>query len=197
MKIAIINYGAGNIKSIQNALDFLNISYFIANTTQQLTMAEKIILPGVGAAKNAMQSIDALGIRSFLQETQKPVLGICLGLQLFSDYSEEDNISCFGIIEGEVRRFPRYVKAPQVGWNTVHCLNQSPLFLRINDGSFFYFVHSYYFDAPVSFTLGQTDYGVSFPSVIQKENFYATQFHPEKSGEPGLQLLNNFCTQCL
>lgn len=196
MKIAIINYGAGNLKSIQNALQSLNIDSFLANDPSELENAEKIILPGVGAAKSAMEKIERAGFREAIQKNRKPILGICLGLQLFSDFSYEEDTKCLGVIEGKVKLFPKFVKTPQIGWNKVNFVKDSPLFSDIQNSSYFYFVHSYYLNTAEEFILAKTDYGVSFPSVIQRGNFYATQFHPEKSGEIGLKLLNNFCTKC-
>ncbi|MBU1992474.1 imidazole glycerol phosphate synthase subunit HisH, partial [Patescibacteria group bacterium] len=125
-----------------------------------------------------------------------PFLGICLGLQLLADFSHEDNTKCFGIIPGEVKRFPEFVKIPQIGWNKVSFMGKPPLLEGIPDKNYFYFVNSFYFDTPEDFILGQTNYGVVFPSIVQKNNFYATQFHPEKSGEIGFKLLRNFCEKC-
>jgi len=121
MKIAIINYGAGNLKSMQNALKFLKVNSFLANNPSELKKADKIILPGVGAAKSAMKKIEELGFKEAIQKTKKPFLGICLGLQLLSDFSYEENAKYLEIIEGNVKRFPNFVKTPQIGWNKVLC----------------------------------------------------------------------------
>lgn len=195
MKIAIIDYDAGNLRSVANALDLLQIEYFIAKQASELEAADKIILPGVGAAGSAMQKLISSGFAEAIKQTKKPLLGICLGLQLFADFSEEENTDCLGIIPEKVKLFPPFLKTPQMGWNQVNFTNKSPLFEEIPDASYFYFVHSYYL--PTSkYTLAQTDYGITFSSVVQKDNFYATQFHPEKSGELGLKLLSNFCKLC-
>jgi len=196
MKIAIIDYGAGNLKSVQNALDFLNVNWFIAREKNELGLADKVILPGVGAASNAMQNLHSSGFYEVITSLKKPFLGICLGLQLLAEFSEEGKVDCLNIISGTVKLLPDFVKKPQIGWNKVNFTKKSPLFMDIPDASYFYFVHSYYFDVSRKYVLGTTDYGVSFPSVIQKNNIYATQFHPEKSGEIGLKLLSNFITKC-
>ncbi|PIZ71447.1 imidazole glycerol phosphate synthase subunit HisH [Candidatus Peregrinibacteria bacterium CG_4_10_14_0_2_um_filter_43_11] len=197
--IAIIDYNAGNTASVINALERLAQEYIVTSDLVLLEKADKIILPGVGAAKPAMECLKGKGVDRFLQNTKKPVLGICLGMQLFADFSEEGNVKCLGIIPGTVKRFGREVKVPQMGWNRVIVGTSRDVSLRllrdIPDNSYFYFVNSYYL--PVSdYTIGVTNYGVPFSSIIQKDNFYGVQFHPEKSGDVGLQLLSNFCELC-
>lgn len=195
--IAIIDYGAGNLQSVANALKKLGQKFKIAETPQALARAERVILPGVGSAGAAMQRMLETGFIDAIPRLKVPFLGICLGLQLLADFSGEDNTECLAVVPGRVKKFSQEeVKVPQIGWNKVNFAKKSPLTADIVDENYFYFVNSYYFDAPDEYVIATTDYGVSFASIIQKENFYATQFHPEKSGELGLQLLNNFCTKC-
>lgn len=197
MKIGIINYGAGNLKSICNALSMLNKNFGIISAPEELLYFDKIIFPGVGAAGNAMKKLKVKGFINRIKKIKKPFLGICLGSQLLADFSEENNTKCFGIIPGVVKRFKSSdLKIPQIGWNKVEFKADLPLFKGIKNGSYFYFVNSYYLDISEKFVFGTTDYGVSFPAVIQKKNFYGVQFHPEKSGEAGLELLSNFCEKC-
>lgn len=182
--IAILDTNAGNIASVACALDRLGHPYFVAGDAASLSRADKIILPGVGAAAAAMQSIRERGFDAVLKRTDKPVFGICLGLQLLADYSEEGDTVCLGIIPGRVRRFSGPLKVPQVGWNRLS-----------GSDTYFYFVHSYYLPVGQT-TLASAEYGLPFSAIVQKDNFYATQFHPEKSGEAGLQILRNFCETC-
>lgn len=194
--IAIIDYGASNLQSVCSALKKLKQKFKVVKTPQELAGAKKVILPGVGAAGNAMQKLLETGFVDAIPRLSQPFLGICLGLQLLSEFSEEDNTPCLSIIPGRVKKFSKDLKVPQIGWNKVKFLKKSLLFENIPGKSYFYFVHSFYFDAPSEVIIGQTQYGVPFASVIQDQNFYAVQFHPEKSGEPGLQLLRNFCEKC-
>jgi len=190
--ITIIDYKAGNLASISNAVEKLGAEVQITNKPEDIQKAEKIIFPGVGEAKSAMQNLQDLNLVEPIRAFKGPFLGICLGMQLLFTKSEERDADCLNIIEGTVTKFPENVglKVPQIGWNTVHH-NDSPLFKDINQNEYFYFVHSYY--APLTeFTSGETEYGEKYSSAVQKENFYGTQFHPEKSGEIGLKLLNNF-----
>lgn len=194
--IQIIDYGAGNIKSVQNALKQLGINSKIISSAKELRNDSKIIFPGVGAAESAMEQLRKRGFTEIIPQIKSPFLGICLGMQLLMDFSEENNTECLEIIKGKVFKFPKIVKIPQIGWNKVmqeKC--KTPLFKNIPDQSYFYFVNSYYADS-VSDSIGTTDYGINFASAISKNNFYGVQFHPEKSGEIGLKLLNNFCKLC-
>jgi glutamine amidotransferase len=196
MKIGIIDYGAGNLKSVKNSLSFLNKESFLIKNIEDFEKADKIILPGVGAGKIAMEKMHKLGFDNLIKNTKKPILGICLGLQLFTKFSEEGNVDCLNIFENQVKKIPNFVKVPQIGWNKVFFSKSNFLFDEIKNGSYFYFVHSYYCENLEKNTLATTNYGIEFSSVIQKNNFYATQFHPEKSGKNGLKLLNNFCIKC-
>lgn len=194
--IQIIDYGAGNIKSVQNALKQLGINSKIISSAKELRNDSKIIFPGVGAAESAMIELKERGFTEIIPQIKSPFLGICLGMQLLMDFSEENNTECLGIIKGKVFKFPKIVKIPQIGWNKVmQEKRKNPLFKNIPYQSYFYFVNSYYADSD-SDSIGTTDYGINFASAINKNNFYGVQFHPEKSGEIGLKLLNNFCKSC-
>jgi glutamine amidotransferase len=191
--IIIIDYQAGNTASLGYALERLDVHYVITDQPTAIKQAAKIIFPGVGRAKPAMRDLEAAGLSKLLPQLTVPFLGICLGLQLLAEFSEEDSTPGLSVIPGQVKRFQGDIKVPQMGWNQVHRLQPSPLWNNVPDNSYFYFANSFYLDSPARFVLGSTDYGLAFPSVIQKDNFYATQFHPEKSGELGMQLLRNFC----
>lgn len=194
--IQIIDYGAGNIRSVENALKKLCVDSRVVGSAKELRNDCKVIFPGVGAAGSAMTGLKERGFVGALKKFKAPVLGICLGMQILLNSSEEGDVSCLGIIEGNVKKFGGDVKIPQIGWNKVKQAGASLLFEGVPDMSYFYFVNSYFADVDKRFVLGTTDYGVSFASVIRKENFYGVQFHPEKSGRIGLKLLNNFCKLC-
>ena len=193
MKIAIIDYGASNLQSVANALTSLGRSFEIITNPEKLVDFDKVILPGVGAAGNAMKKLKKSGFAKILPKLKVPTLGICLGLQLFADFSEEGNTKCLSIVSGNVEKFETELKVPHMGWNKVEFVKKSKLTVGIPDNSFFYFVHSYYLETSKKFVIGQTAYGIDFPAIVQKDNFYAVQFHPEKSGKWGLKLLDNFC----
>ena len=193
MKIAIIDYGASNLQSVANALTSLGRSFEIITNPEKLVDFDKVILPGVGAAGNAMKKLKKSGFAKILPKLKVPTLGICLGLQLFADFSEEGNTKCLSIVSGNVKKFETELKVPHMGWNKVEFVKKSKLTVGILDNSFFYFVHSYYLETSKKFVIGQTAYGIDFPAIVQKDNFYAVQFHPEKSGKWGLKLLDNFC----
>jgi len=198
--IGVINYKAGNITSVCNALDSIGADHFVSNEILQLDKAKKIIIPGVGEAHSAMTSLRELGLIDWLQDVEVPFLGICLGMQVLFTRSDERDTTCLGIIDGTIRRFitnetTEKLKIPHMGWNSVEMRNKSPLFADIPSGSYFYFVHSYY--APmVNETIATTEYGTHLSSAVRKENFYGVQFHPEKSGNQGLQVLRNFIDLC-
>jgi glutamine amidotransferase len=193
MKIAIIDYGASNLQSVANALKTLGRSFEIINDPKKLVGFDKVILPGVGAANSAMEKLKESGFAEILPKLKVPTLGVCLGLQLFADFSSEGNTKGLSIVSGEVKKFKTELKVPHMGWNKVELIKESPLTSGIPNNSFFYFVHSYYLETEDEFVIGKTAYGINFPAIIQKDNFYAVQFHPEKSGEWGLRLLSNFC----
>lgn len=195
--ITIIDYGASNLQSVCNALQQLGYEYCIVADPERLSQATKIILPGVGSAGQAMKNLEQRGFIDTIRQLKIPCLGICLGMQLFMNFSEEDKTACLGIIPGLVKRFQTELKVPHMGWNEVNFVKKSQLTENIPNNSRFYFVHSYYVqpeseDAVVAKTL----YNSAFCSILEKDNFYAVQFHPEKSGQAGLQILRNFCELC-
>jgi len=203
--IAIIDYNAGNITSVSRALQNIGQDFVITRDTKKLDAASHVIFPGVGAAGEAMAYLREKKLDVWLKnyiKTGRPLLGICLGTQIILDYSEENETHCIGLIAGSTKRFPEkltskgeLLKIPQMGWNSVKLRRDHPVFEGVWPKAEFYFVHSYY-PAPSDETvvLGTTDYGISFCSVLAKDNLVAMQFHPEKSGRPGLQILKNFCT---
>jgi glutamine amidotransferase len=196
--IGIIEYGAGNIRSVSNALNRLSVQHFISNERDELNKADKLIFPGVGEARSAMDALTRVGLTDWLKEVSVPFLGICLGMQLLFDRTTERNTNCLGLLTGTNERFnseQSVLKVPHMGWNQVQHKGNCSLFAGIAAGEYFYFVHSYY--APlVSVTIGTTEYGVQFTSALQQKNYYGVQFHPEKSGRIGLQLLKNFVELC-
>jgi len=196
MRIAVIDYGASNLRSVANALAKLGVSFEIVARAEELAGAEKVILPGVGAAGSAMKALQERGFADVLPKLTVPVLGICLGLQVFADASEEDDAKCLSVIPGRVKRFRTELKVPHMGWNKVKLLKDSLLTRGIPDESFFYFVHSFYPVVDTEFAIGQTTYDVDFTAIAQKNNFYGVQFHPEKSAEWGMKILDNFCRLC-
>jgi glutamine amidotransferase len=195
--IQIIDYGAGNTQSVLNALKQLDIEAEVISSARELADGCKLIFPGVGAASSTMEVLKKSFFADVIPYLKSPFLGICLGMQLLSDFSEEGGVKCLGILEGKVKKFSGNVKVPQIGWNKVKIVNScDPLFCGIEDDSYFYFVNSYYFDTDPEYVIGKTNYGCEFASAVRKNNFYGVQFHPEKSGEVGLKLLNNFCKLC-
>ena len=192
--IGIVYYGAGNIFSLTAALDRLGLSYGMIKTEDDFKNYDRYIIPGVGHAGSAMQKLDQTGLVPSIQELKKPVLGICVGMQLLTEFSEEGNSELMGIIPLKTRLFSDklHIKVPHTGWNKVNPVSESPLFLGIAPGSHFYFVHSYFIEYNSIFTIALTEYGIKFSAVIKKNNFYGVQFHPEKSGSAGEQLLKNF-----
>lgn len=193
MKVAIIKYNAGNIFSVDYALRRLGVEPVITADRETLQKADKVIFPGVGEAKNTMEYLHANNLDTLIKELKQPVLGICLGMQLMCRHSEEGNVDCLGIFDTDVKRFrpQRHEdKVPHMGWNTIDQTN-SRLFKGFDKEEFVYFVHSYY--VPLNeFTAAQTDYILPYSSALHKDNFYATQFHPEKSGKTGEKILTNF-----
>lgn len=196
MNIAVVDYGASNLQSVANALSVLGKSFKIVTRPEELVGFDKVILPGVGAAGSAMEKLKQSGFADVLPKIKVPVLGICLGMQLLADSSEEGDTACLSIIQGSVKRFKIELKVPHMGWNKVRIVKKSPLTEGIPNESFFYFVHSYYLEVAPQFIVGQTSYDVDFTAIVQKENFYGTQFHPEKSGSWGMKILDNFCELC-
>lgn len=195
--IQIIDYGAGNIQSVLNALKQIGVEAEVISSAKELKNDCKLIFPGVGAASSAMEALEKSYFADVIPYLKNPFLGICLGMQLLADFSEEGDTKCLGILDGKVKKFSGEVKVPQIGWNEVKIVNScDPLFCGIKDDSYFYFVNSYYLDADPAYAIGKTNYGREFVSAAKKDNFYGVQFHPEKSGDVGLKLLNNFCKLC-
>ncbi len=190
--IALIKYRAGNIASVSNALDRLGAEYFLAETPEQLDKADGIIFPGVGHAGSAMESLKENGIDEWLINTNKPVLGICVGMQLLFESSTEGNTQGLGVIPGALQKFDSSVeKVPHMGWNTLSDRTDHFLFDGIDEDEHFYFVHSYY--APSSeYALANCNYITDFIAVTARDNYLGVQFHPEKSGEAGAKVLKNF-----
>ncbi|MBW2029033.1 MAG: imidazole glycerol phosphate synthase subunit HisH [Deltaproteobacteria bacterium] len=203
--IAIIDYRAGNLTSVQRALNHLGWESVVTHDYSAVVGAERIIFPGVGAAGKAMHNLRESGLdRALVEAYQKgtPILGICLGTQIITDWSEENNTECLGLIRGRVRRFParlsdragNSLKVPHMGWNGVELNRSHPLFDGLIPESEFYFVHAYYPEPEdPGEILGITRYGIPFASVLARRNLVAVQFHLEKSGRPGLGILSNFC----
>jgi len=202
--IGIVDYRAGNLTSVARALDFLREKWIITDDAKVLNAASHIIFPGVGAAGAAMANLREKGLDVELRKwvrQGKPVLGICLGTQVIFERSEEGDTSCLGIVSGSVRRFPadltaggEKLKIPHMGWNQVALRKDHPVFAGVPEGAEFYFVHSYYpAPADAGSVAGWTEYGIRFCSAVARDNLVAVQFHPEKSGRPGLAILANFC----
>jgi glutamine amidotransferase len=190
MNIIIIDYGAGNIKSIQFAFKRLGVAAILSSDAEEIKAADKIIFPGVGEASSAMKKLTASGLDTLIPTLKQPVLGICLGMQLLCASTEENNTVGLGVFNTKVKRFANEVKVPQISWNTITSL-QSSLFKGIDASAFMYFVHSYYAET-CDEEIATTNYGIDYASALQKDNFYGVQFHPEKSSEVGAQVLKNF-----
>lgn len=190
--IGIIKYQAGNLASVSNALDRLQADYVISDNPDTLEQTEAIIFPGVGHAVTAMNDLRDRGLDSFLKNTQKPVLGICLGMQLMYDSTEEGDCETLGLIPGRLKKFDDSVaKVPHMGWNTFNILNPHELIKGLDNNQFLYYVHGYY--APTNGnTLASCHYIEDFTAVVVKDNYMGVQFHPEKSGHIGSLLLQNF-----
>ncbi len=201
--IAIVDYRAGNLTSVASALEHLGHRCEITDRPDTIRAAQRVILPGVGAAGATMDNLRKLELDRALRDdvigAGKPFLGICIGIQILMDHSEEDDEQCLGIVPGEVVRFPaavdgRPLKVPQIGWNRVHQVRPHPVFAGVPDGSHFYFVNSYYpVPADPSVVIATAQLGVVFCAAIARERLVATQFHLEKSGAAGLRVLDNFC----
>ena len=190
MKIAIIDYGAGNVQSVLFALGRLRFEGIVTNDWNTIKTADKVIFPGVGEASSAMKMLVDSGLDVLIPTLKQPVLGICLGMQLMCKHSEEGNTNGLGIFDVNVVKFSQEVKVPQMGWNTIYNL-KSPLFTGIKENEFMYLVHSFY--APLSEnTIATTNYELEYSTALQRDNFYGVQFHPEKSGVFGEQILKNF-----
>lgn len=206
--IVVVDYELGNLASIVNALKKLEIPSRISSDPNMIKKAKALILPGVGAAREGMKNLKNTGLDKVITkeiQNSKPILGICLGMQLLFERSEEGDVECLGILKGIVKKFCKERKIPQIGWNEVEIQSHPDsigtklkiLFKNIPNGSYFYFINSYYCKPEdKSIIVGKTEYGKEFTSVIVKDNIVATQFHPEKSGKAGLQFLKNWSSLC-
>tara|TARA_B000000437_G_C11656993_1_gene309974 strand:- start:220 stop:801 length:582 start_codon:yes stop_codon:yes gene_type:complete len=190
MNVAIIDYDAGNVQSLKFALDKLGVDSILTKDRELISKSDKVIFPGQGAAKNAMNKLHINDLVDLIPKLKQPVLGICLGMQLLFEKTEEGNVNGLGIIKGYVKKFSEKVKVPQMGWNTLENL-ESKLFNNINEGEYMYLVHSYYVPI-VPETIGVSEYDLKYSVAVKKNNFYGVQFHPEKSSFSGNKLLNNF-----
>ena len=190
MKLVIIDYGAGNIKSIQFAFKRLGVAAVLSSNIAEIQAADKIIFPGVGEASSAMKMLKESGLDLIIPNLKQPVLGICLGMQLMCISSEEGNTRGLGIFDVAIKRFSNAVKVPQMGWNVISTL-KSALFAGIKEKEFMYLVHSFYAESCKE-AISTTDYEIEYASALQKDNFYGVQFHPEKSGVEGSKILANF-----
>ena len=191
--IAIVDAGGSNLSSLTFALDRIKANYITTNQITNIEDSSHVILPGVGAANDAMDKLKKSNLIEVVRNLKQPTLGICLGMQLLLDHSMENNVNCLSIIEGRCKAFSQQDKCPvpHMGWNNVNFNKASPLTEDLDNDDYFYFVHSYY--APITnSSIGITDYSESFASIIQKDNFYGTQFHPEKSSDQGSKLLRTF-----
>jgi glutamine amidotransferase len=196
VKITIIDCAISNLRSVQKAFEKVGVSAEVSEDRRVIEKAEKLVLPGVGAFGQAMENLSKDGLDESIRrhaKDGKPLIGICLGMQLLFSQSEElGHHRGLDLLKGKVRRFPTTVKVPHVGWNQARIRKASPLLKGINGESYFYFVHSYYLEPEEDVTLTTTDYGIDFPSAVQKDNIFGIQFHPEKSQEKGLTILKNF-----
>lgn len=190
MNIAIVKYNAGNIRSVTYALQRLGVEPCISDDADTLRAADKVIFPGVGEASTAMRYLKERKLDVLLPSLKQPVLGVCLGLQLMCRHSEEGDTACMGIFDIEVRRFRHELKVPHMGWNQLQP-KEHPLFKDLPEESYLYYVHSYYAELS-EYTIGTTDYGIPYSAALSKDNFYALQAHPEKSGATGEKILENF-----
>lgn len=190
LRIAIINYGAGNIQSIKFAVKRLGFEAVLTSDASEIKAADKVIFPGVGEASSAMKMLKSTGLDEIIPDLKQPVLGICLGMQLMCNFSEEGNTTGLKIFDAQVVKFNNSLKVPQIGWNKIYDL-KSDLFSGIAENEYIYLVHSFYVPECKE-TIASSEYGVEFTTAIKKNNFYGVQFHPEKSSDTGEKILGNF-----
>jgi glutamine amidotransferase len=193
MKLAIIESGGANFLSVTTAIERLGVKYQFTHDAQIINSADAVLLPGVGSAGFAMQTLHKYDLVDVVKNFQKPLLGICLGMQLLYEFSEEDNVDCLGVIPGQVKKFSSSndLIVPHMGWNNISPINLDKIVSGVDTSDDVYFVHSYY--APINdATIASCDYGTEFTAVVRYNNFYGMQFHPEKSGIVGAKLLKNF-----
>lgn len=191
MKISIIKYNAGNVQSVLFALQRIGVEAIVTDNVDEIRSSDRVIFPGVGEASSAMNYLRENKLDTLIKSLKQPVLGICLGMQLMCRRSEENSTDCLGIFDLEVRKFSENnLKVPQIGWNNIFSL-KSPLLKDVSEKEYMYFVHSYYVEKCAE-SIALTEYGLEYSSAIRKNNFYAVQFHPEKSGAAGQKILENF-----
>ena len=191
MKVVVIKYNAGNIRSVLFALERIGVNAIVSDNHDEIRSADRVIFPGVGEASSAMKYLKEKKLDTLICSLTQPVLGICLGMQLMCKYSEENNTECLGIFDQQVKLFPTDgFKIPQIGWNNITNL-KSELFRGVTENAYMYFVHSYYVEKCDN-AIALTDYISEYSSAVRKDNFYAVQFHPEKSGDAGQKILENF-----
>jgi imidazole glycerol-phosphate synthase subunit HisH len=196
--ITVVDFGAGNLRSVQRALEANDLGASLTSRPRDVETAQALILPGVGSSNDAMKALRKLDLVEPLRAyaaSGRPFLGVCLGLQLLYEWSEEGGgVECLGLLPGSIKRFPALpgVKVPQIGWNAVQITGEHPLLEGIPSGTYFYFVHSYYAEPDPAVTLGQAEHGVPFAAIVGRDNVLATQFHPEKSADRGLRIYRNF-----
>jgi glutamine amidotransferase len=190
--IAIIDYGAGNVASVSNAVGVLSQDYIITCNEIDILKSDKIIFPGVGEASFAVKQLHKLNLYTMLRVCKKPLLGICLGMQLMADYSKEGDVTGLGLFPGSAEKFDsKITKVPHMGWNSIEIRRGSKLFNGIKSGEMFYYANSYYLPLNM-YTTAATNHNIAFAASVESRNFYGVQFHPEKSGYAGLQILKNF-----
>ena len=196
MKTGVVDYKAGNLRSIQNLLQFLHADFIISDRAEELLKCDKLLFPGVGEAAYAMGQLEKTGLGAMMKDfykTGKQILGICLGCQIILDHTEEGDVDCLGLIPGIAKRFPSGgLKVPEIGWNSFDKVQEHYLLKGIPASPDVYFVHSYYPYVEPQYGIAQTEYMVSFYSIISRDNVAAAQFHPEKSGPVGIQIMRNF-----
>ena len=190
MRIAIIDYGAGNTQSVKYALKRLGCEGVLTSDKEVISNSDKVIFPGVGQASSAMKKLQSEGLDLLIPNLKQPVLGICLGMQLMCNFSEEGDVDCLKIFDSNVKRFNSLLKVPQIGWNTIFDLKTS-LFNSVDENEYMYLVHSYYVPVLTN-TVATSKYGINYSTAIKKNNFTGVQFHPEKSGSKGEIVLKNF-----
>lgn len=190
MKVSVLKYNAGNTKSVLFALERIGISALVTDDIETLTTSDKVIFPGVGEASSAMKYLNEHHLSESIVNLKQPVLGICLGMQLMCSHSEEGDTTCLGIFENKVKLLSGNIKVPQIGWNTIENL-KTQLYKGVKEKEYVYYVHSYFAEIN-QYTIATTNYGSDYSASLQKNNFYSTQFHPEKSGDAGQTILENF-----